>query len=381
MKKLELDNEYLLPDVQPEDISKMFNQIMEKLCNAEKLGADEYLGMLVDYLTYINCRDEIGKIKVKVSSRLKGTTIIMSIHPPKGDREGLIEINPENKAFFKFMNYYNLFDMINALEHEISHAFEYLYLPSSYLKFVQEDGKDAYMSSGEPAFFKDLFLGHEFEYAASRWAKAQYFSMHSEQFARRRALKNTKNMFVKMIEYAKSANMPPRKISEIVHGYVRHEREMRKDEERKMSFAKKFFAGKEFVEGKSILDVKKAWDKFIDKLVQDDLLSLDHMNKKKAGVVNRNLGYVLDLCNLHILYNQENFEKLFAWQFNKEKLNLNNLMDIICQRRNSSSRKQLEMILQKLKGSEEEQKFYKACEKLFAKPKEKPLVNPNILEK
>jgi hypothetical protein len=39
------------------------------------------------------------------------------------------------------------------------------------------------------------------------------------------------------------------------------------------------------------------------------------------------------------------------------------------------------MILQKLKGSEEEQKFYKACQKLFAKQEEKPLINPNILEK
>ena len=76
MEQLELDEEYLLPLVEPEDMSEMFSGIIERLCKPQKLDEDEYLGMLIDYLIYINSRDKIGKIYIMVSSRLKDTKII-----------------------------------------------------------------------------------------------------------------------------------------------------------------------------------------------------------------------------------------------------------------------------------------------------------------
>ena len=381
MEQLELDEEYLLPLVEPEDMSEMFSGIIERLCKPQKLDEDEYLGMLIDYLIYINSRDKIGKIYIMVSSRLKDTKTIMSIISPEEDKAGLIEINPDEKSFFKFFNYYNLFDMINALEHEISHGYEKIYLPSTYLKFVCEGGKDAYMTSGVPKLFSDLFKKHKFENCAFRWGKAQYFSMHSEQFARRRAEKNTKTIFLKMIEFAKTTNLPPSQISKIVHGYVRHEREMHKSEQERMSFAKSFFAGKEKVDGYDITNVRKAWDNLIDKVCRDELLSLEHMDEEKVGIVKRHFGLVIELCNLKIFYNQANFDKLFAWQIGKEQLNLDLLMRIICQKNNTKSRVQLNQLKHIAKARKQEECLKTICKKLFEKPKEVAEINISTLEK
>ena len=380
MERLKIDTEYPLPKVAPQDMTKMLEKIITKICHADKLTENEYFDFMTDYLVYIASRDGIDNINIKISSKLHPLTTMGTIMPDDKN-PGLVFINEYCDGFFRFTSFRDLFEMIDALEHEISHNFDLKYMPNTYLKFVCENGKDAYITSGVPKVFSGLFENHEFLDCATRWSKDQYFSMHAEQFARRRAYLNTKTFLKTILKYAKVARVPTRQVSKIVHGFVKYEKEIMADEKERMQSAKDFFAGKASVAGKTINDIKFAWNNFIEHLCTDNLEDLSYISPKKIDLVQKDLSYFVQLCNLKVLYNQENIDKLFAWQLGKEKLDLGLLMCIICQKRNTASEKQLGWLWEKLKGSEEEQKFYTACEKLFAKEEEKPLVNPNILEK
>ena len=381
MEEIKLDKQYNLPFVDGEEWQGLKEELVEKFACADLLSDSKYHHFIYNYLIYINGRDVIGELNIMYDSELVGTSTNMSTVPFVEDKPSLISFNPNKKHFFEFQVFKKLFDAIDSMEHEMAHNFDQKYLISPYKKMVCESGKSVSFYRSHKIRIKEIFENSSLKYIAMIWGDLGYYSHHSEQFARKKAYENTKRFFREMIDFAELNNFLEAEINEIVDGFNEYEKEVLKEEQVFMDKAKLTFSNRGRIAEKDFADLKDGWNNFIEKLCIDSLQSLEYLNQSKIEGIQANLVDIVELCNYKTIYKQENFDKLFAWQLGKEKLDLGLLMRIICQKRNTASKKQLGFLMQKVKGSPEEQKFYKACQKLFAKQEEKPLVNPNILEK
>ena len=131
----ELDTEYELAKIEQNDMEFLFEVILKKFVNADKLSDEEYHTLVLSYLIYANNRDEVGAMNIKYDSSFIGTNTVMATAGFDKNLPGLIFINPENKSIFEFQSFQKLLTIINCIEHEIAHNFETKYITKPYKKF------------------------------------------------------------------------------------------------------------------------------------------------------------------------------------------------------------------------------------------------------
>ena len=359
-----------MPFIEGQAVQDLKQELLEAFVKAETLTDEQYHHFIYNYLIYVNGRDVIGKLNIMYDSSLIGTYTNMNTMPYKKDEPSLISFNPEKKSLFAFQGFKAFFDAIDSLEHEMAHNFDQKYLINPYKKFVCENGKIISFPCCNKIIFKEIFKNSSVKYIAMLWADMSYFSSHSEQFARKTAYKNTTRFFRDMINFAKSINLPDNKTNQIVCGFKEYEEKVLKDEEEFMHKSHLTFSNKGKIAGKNLADLKKEWNNFIDKLCTDDLQSLEYLNEDQIEDIQASLSVIIDLCNYKTIFNQANFDKLFACQIGKEQLNLDLLLRIICQKNNTKSRLQLNQLKHIAKVRKQEECLKAICKKLFTKPKE-----------
>jgi hypothetical protein len=362
----ELDIEYELAKIEQNDMGYLFEVILKKFVNADKLSDEEYHTLILNYLIYANNRDEIGAMNIKYNSSFIGTNTVMATAGFDKNLPGLIFINPDNKSIFEFQSFQKLLTIINCIEHEIAHNFETKYITKSYKKFVNENGKVSTYYASLGKLFKEIFAGSEFEEVANLWVHLTYSMSHREQFARKRAYDNTKAFVYKLIDYALAIGVSKETLSRIIVGYERYGKECVREDVVYEKITKAFFQNKIVKNGKCFEDLKNEWDRFIKALSFDNLHNLGYMTDKKIEMVYQRLPLVIDLCNLKTLFSQENFDNLFSWQMCSPFRSVKCLMKIVCQKRNTKSQGQIGRLKGVLQGFEK-QEFEKASKKLFSK--------------
>lgn len=362
----ELDTEYELAKIEQNDMGYLFDVILKKFVNADKLSDEEYHTLILSYLIYSNNRDEIGEMNIKYNSSFIGTNTVMATAGFDQNLPGLIFINPANKSIFEFQSFKDLLYVINCIEHEIAHNYETKYITKPYKKFLNENGKGSTYHASLGKLFTDIFAGSEFEEVAKLWVHLTYSMSHREQFARKRAYDNTRAFVYKLIDYSFANGVSKETISRIIVGYERYGKECVREDVVYEKITKAFFQNKIVKNGKCFEDLKNEWDRFIKALSFDNLHNLGYMTDKKIEMVYQRLPLVIDLCNLKTLYSQENFDKLFSWQMCSPFRSVKCLMKIVCQKRNTKSQGQIERMKDALLISEKPD-FEKASQKLFAK--------------
>ena len=376
----ELDTEYELAKIEQNDMEFLFEVILKKFVNADKLSDEEYHTLVLSYLIYANNRDEVGAMNIKYDSSFIGTNTVMATAGFDKNLPGLIFINPENKSIFEFQSFQKLLTIINCIEHEIAHNFETKYITKPYKKFLNENGKGSTYHASLGKLFKEIFTGSEFEEVANLWVHLTYSMSHREQFARKRAYDNTRAFVCKLIDYSFANGVSKETISRIILGYERYGKECVREDVVYEKITKALFQNKIVKNGKTFQDLKNEWDRFIKALSFDNLHNLGYMTDKKIEMVCRQLPLVIDLCNLKTLYSQENFDKLFSWQMCSPFRSVKCLMKIVCQKRNTKSQGQIERMKCALLISEKPD-FEKASKKLFAKEEDLEINAPmHLLE-
>lgn len=364
---MEIDKMYVLHSLNAKETEELKHELIKLFVKMETLTEEEYQRWIYNYFCYVNSRDEIGDVDIMLWSELEDTEVSMCTSPYEKGEPTVICINPDEERVFRFKSYKDVFSVIGSIEHENSHNFEEKYLPGEYQKFVNENGKPEQNGSRILKIVNRIFEGSRFENFATAWQENVYFSFHNEQFARRRSSYNTKRFFLEVIDYAKKQNLPPSQIQKIVEGYEEVAKITLEQCETFAVNAKLLFSNKGIANGVDLAQFKEEWNNFIDAFCQEKLDTLSYMTPKKIAEVEKKTQKIVVLCNSKSIYSQQNFDKLFAWQLGKEELNLNQLMCIICQRRNTESKHQFCSLREKVKGTNQEEEFNKLCQKLFAK--------------
>lgn len=339
--KMEHNKVYKIKQISEDKLEKFYQSIIKMFLNYDNLSQENYEKFLLGYLTYIANRDNVLPIwfRIEKVQGMENTPMFTTFWNKKDG--ALLTFNPSYQIWEK-VNLHNLPAIINGLEHEIAHNYDFKNWERTYQKFDNELGKKTHnYRSNSLILLEQIFANTEFENIFKCAKRYIMTSSHDEHFAMKRAPHFVSKFFVDVQNYAKAHNI---KLPEGTKKFQYSSHIEAKAVDQLFEESKNFFADKKEVSNLSFFDLKTEVLKLFENYISGDFSSTPYMTEEKIKYIQHNEEYFFAIQDNKCFFDQKIVDKLFEKEITGKDLYLNSVMQIANMFYNKNSKTQYQKI-------------------------------------
>lgn len=344
---MEQGKTYVVKKIPEENLNKFYEGLIKMFLNYENLSEKDYEKFLKGYLTYIVNRDNILPICFKLE-KIAGMKDIPMLTSHWHQNDGaMLTFNPDFQIWEKHESMQNLAAVINGLEHESAHNFDFKNWPRSYQKFDNELGKKAYnYRLSSLSLLDHIFAGTKFENLYKSTKRYIKTSSHDEHFAMKRAPYFTAKFFIDAQNYAIKHNI---KLPQGAKNFYYCSRFENNAVDALFEESKNFFADKKEVMGYKFSDLKTEVLKLFENYLAEDFTSTPYMTEEKIQYLQKNEKSFFATLDIKCFFDQKIVDKIFEKETSNKDLYLETVIQIANMFYNKNSQPEYQKIAEIVK--------------------------------
>ena len=310
-----LENEvYQIKKIPAEQLNHKYQYLLLRLINFDALTQSQYQNFLLDYLTYIVNRDNLHPIFYRFKHTSHNASAYTSFWNPKDG--ATITFDPTKDILEKPKSLWGLTPILNMLEHEIAHNYDFKYFPKTFNPITNPNGKKelTYKFLSYKAL-TEIFAGTEYEKFVEHLVYLLTVTARDEMFAMDRAPLRVQNFVNDAYALAKQLNISVNfeEMQEVLNTEIYGKTEMRE-------IAKLFFANKLQPDGKKFQDFQNELNKIYDALLTDNFDNIPNITPEKKNYIIKNKQFIIYLQDIKVFYNQNVIDKFFEKNITSENI-------------------------------------------------------------
>ena len=329
---------YQIKKISDEKLYNKYQYLLLRLLKFYDLTQAQYQNFLLDYLTYIVNRDNLHPIFYRFKHTNHNAAAYTSFWNPKDG--ATITFDPTKDILEKPKSLWDLTPILNMLEHEIAHNYDFKYFPKTFNPITNPNGKKelTYKFLSYNAL-TEIFAGTEYEKFVEHLVYLLTVTARDEMFAMDRAPLKVQKFVDDAKALAKKLNLNAdlSEMQEVLDTEIYGKTEMR-------NIAKLFFAGVLKPGGKNFNDFKSELNKIYDALITNNFDSILGITPEKKNYILKNKPFIIYLQDMKVFYDQNFIDKLFAKHIASDNIFVLDILLLTNLHYNKNAKKQLEML-------------------------------------
>lgn len=348
---------YRVKQISESELDNMYQNLLLRLLNFDNLSQSQYQTFILGYLTYIVNRDNLHPI----SFRFKHTShedVVAHTSFWNKEEGAIITFNLKNLE--KPKSLWHLTPILNMLEHEIAHNYDFKNWQRTFNPITCPNGKKEYVYKllSYNALTK-IFAGTDYEKFVEHLTHLLAITSRDEMFAMHRAPQKVQKFIHDALSLAKdlkiSANLDD--MQEVIDIEMHGTKEM-------LEIAKLFFANKIQAGGKRFNDFKTELARLYDAILTNNYDNLPYITAEKKDYLIKNKQFILYLQDIKPFYDQNIIDKFFDKQITSEKIFVVDILLITNLHYNKHAKQQLQALFQQAKKDNQLEFVNTAIQKL-----------------
>ena len=350
------DKLYKVKEIKDNALDDLYQNLLIGILRFEELSEKEYQDFILGYLTYCVNRDNLHPIFFQFKNTSHKDAVAHTSYWEK-DKGSIITFDPQFKNLKKPNGYWYLTPILNMLEHECAHNYDYKYFPKTFNPVNNTNGKKEYVY--KLLSFKALtkiFEGTEFETFTSRLTYLLNVTSRDEMFAMKRAPQMVQKLINDAQGLSKILNISAdlNDMQKVVDLETYGTKEL-------LEIARLLFANKIPTDGKKFSEFKTELNKVYNAIITDNF---DGFSEKQKFTILKAKPFLIYLQDIKPFYDQKIIDKLFEKQITSKNVYVADLLLLTNLHYNKNAKKQINQIFEQAQKDNELEFLHTAIKKL-----------------